>query len=455
MATIDGTRVEELSASFSGTLLQPGDAGYEDARKVHNGLIDKRPALIARCRGAADVMAAVRLARETDLEISVRGGGHSVAGRAVADGVLMIDLAEMKGIHVDPQARTLRAQGGAIWWEVNRETALHGLATTGGFISTTGIAGYTLGGGLGWLMSNYGLAADNLLSAEIATASGEVLQPSATEHADLFWAIRGGGGNFGVATSFEYQLHPVSMVFGGLIAYPFDAAPEVLRFFRDFTASASDDATLVAGLVHAPDGSGIKLAALLVLHTGSLEDAEAELKPVLGFGAPVLSQVGPVPYPAMCTILDDGYPRGAINYWKSTFLRGLTDEVLDALVASFAEAPPPMNAIVVEHFHGEVTRVPMLSTAVPHRDESYNVLIPGEWMDPADTETNVAWVRDTYAALRPHSADRRWLNYFSDDDGTDAVQAAYGPNYERLAQIKRTYDPDNIFHLNHNIEPAR
>ncbi|TML21119.1 MAG: FAD-binding oxidoreductase [Actinobacteria bacterium] len=454
VTALDTERIEAVSATLSGALFLPGHEHYDAARQVHNGLIDKRPALIARCLGTADVVAAIELAHETGLEISVRGGGHSVAGRAVAEGGLMIDLAEMKGIHVDPVARTARAQGGVIWRELNREAAVHGLATTGGAISTTGIAGFTLGGGLGWLMSKYGLATDNLLSAEIVTATGEVLQPSANEHSDLFWAIRGGGGNFGVATSFEYRLHPVSTVFGGLIAYPFDSAPDVLRLFREFTATASDDASMFAGLVHAPDGSGVKLSALLLCHTGTLEDAEAEFKPVLEFGSPVMTHVGAIPYPAMNMLLDEGYPKGALNYWKSTFIRALEDDALDALVASFAECPSPMDAIVIEHFHGEVTRIPAAETAVPHRTESYNVLIPGEWIDPADTDGNIAWVRETYAALQPYSADRRWLNYFADDDGADAVRAAYGPNFERLVEIKKRYDPDNVFHLNHNIEPG-
>jgi FAD/FMN-containing dehydrogenase len=452
--TIDAERIEEISATCSGALFLPGDERYELARRVHNGLIDKRPALIARCLGTADVVAAVELAREAGLEISVRGGGHNVAGRAVADGGLMIDLAEMKGIHVDPVARTVRAQGGVTWRELNREAALHGLATTGGAISTTGIAGFTLGGGLGWLMSKYGLAADNLLSAEIVTAKGEVLHPSANEHPDLFWALRGGGGNFGVVTSFEFRLHPLSTIFGGLIAHPLDAAPEVLRFFREFTANASDDATLFGALVHAPDGSGHKLAAMIVCHTGTIEEAESELASVLGFGSPLVKEVGPMPYPVLNTLIDDGYPKGALNYWKSTFIRGLDDELIDAMIPAFAECPSPLGAILFEHLHGEVTRVPVLNTPVPHRETSYNVLIPGEWMDPADTEKNIAWVRDTYEKLEPYSAQRRWLNYFSDDDGADAVRLAYGPNYDRLVEVKRKYDPENVFHLNHNIAPG-
>jgi FAD/FMN-containing dehydrogenase len=453
VAQLDAERIAKISAGLSGALLLPGDERYDLARQIHNGLIDKRPALIARCLGTADVVAAIELAREAGLEVSIRGGGHNVAGRAVAEGGLMIDLAEMKGIHVDPVARTVRAQGGVTWAELNREAGLHGLATTGGTISTTGIAGYTLGGGLGWLMSKYGLASDNLLSAEIVTASGEVLHPSADEHPDLFWALRGGGGNFGVVTSFEFRVHPVSTVFGGLIAHSFEAARDVLAVYRDVSGNASDDASLFAGLVHAPDGSGAKLVAVLVFHLGSPEEAEAELQPMLEFGSPLLKEVGPMPYPVMNTLLDDAYPKDALNYWKSTFVPGLEDDVVDALVGSFAEAPPPMNAIVIEHFHGEVTRVPVLDTAVPHRETSYNILIPGEWMNPADTEKNIAWVRSTYSALEPHSANRRWLNYLGDDDGVDAIQVAYGPNYDRLVEVKRKYDPENVFHLNHNIEP--
>jgi FAD/FMN-containing dehydrogenase len=453
VAALDAERIAEISAGLSGALILPGDERYDLARQIHNGLIDKRPAVIARCRGTADVVAALELAREAGLEVSIRGGGHNVAGRAVADGGLMIDLAEMKGIHVDPVARTARAQGGVNWAELNREAALHGLATTGGTISTTGIAGYTLGGGLGWLMSKYGLASDNLLSAEIVTASGDVLHASADEQPDLFWALRGGGGNFGVVTSFEYRLHPVSTIFGGLIAHPFEAARDVLAVYRDVSGNASDDASLFAGLVHAPDGSGAKLVAVLVFHLGPPEEAEAELKPMLEFGSPLLKEVGPMPYPVMNTLLDDAYPKDALNYWKSTFVPGLEDDVVEALIGSFAEAPPPMNAIVVEHFHGEVTRVPVLDTAVPHREASYNILIPGEWMDPAETEKNIAWVRSTYSALEPLSANRRWLNYLGDDDGADAIRIAYGPNYERLVEVKRRYDPENVFHLNHNIEP--
>jgi FAD/FMN-containing dehydrogenase len=450
---LDAERVEALSGTFSGKLLQLGDL-YEEARRVHNGLIDRRPALIARCQGTADVVDAVRLARDSGLEISVRGGGHSVAGRAVTEGGLMIDLSQMKGIRIDPGARTARAQAGVLWRELNREAAVHGLATTGGAISTTGIAGYTLGGGLGWLMSKYGLAADNLLAVELVTSTGEVLDVTNESYPDLFWALQGGGGNFGIAASFEYRLHPVDTIFGGLVAHPYESAKEVLTLFRDFTATLSDDASMFAGLVHAPDGSGMKLAAFLLFHTGELEQAQADFEPILSFGTPVMAHVGPMPYPVMNTLLDDGYPKGALNYWKSTFVSSLEDEAIDSLIAAFADCPSPMGAIVFEHFHGAVTRMGISDTAVPHREESLNVLIPSVWMDPADTQTNIAWTRETFAILEPYLAGRRWLNYFDDDDARDAVRAAYGPNYDRLSQVKRQYDPDNVFHLNHNIEPA-
>src|SRR5215470_1315577 len=287
----------ELARGFSGQVLRPEDPDYDDARKVHNGLVDKRPVLIARCRGIADVVDAVKFARTHDLEIAVRGGGHNVAGRATVEGGVMIDLILMKGIHVDPGERLARAQGGTTWADLNRETQLHGLAVTGGVVSTTGIAGLTLGGGIGWLMGKYGLALDNLQSVELVTAEGKVLRANAEEHPDLFWAVRGGGGNFGVATSFEYRLFPVGpMVVGGLIAYPLECAREMLRFYRDFTASLPDEHTIAATLVHAPDGSGTKLAAMVACHCGSLAEGEAATRPLKEFGAPVIAALGAMPY---------------------------------------------------------------------------------------------------------------------------------------------------------------
>jgi FAD/FMN-containing dehydrogenase len=453
-ATIDADRVDAFSVSISGTVLQPGEDHYEVARRVHNGLIDKRPALIARCRGLADVSAAVDFARETGLEISIRGGGHNIAGRSVTDGGLMIDLAEMKGMYVDPEARTIRAQGGVIWSEFNRETAVHGLAVTGGAISTTGIAGLTLGGGLGWLMGIHGLAADNLLSVELVNADGTVLNVTAESDPDLFWALRGGGGNFGVATSLEYRLHPLSEVVGGLVAHPFEAARDVLRFYREFTQSVPDELTVFGGLVYAPGSSDLRLAALVVCHAGPAEQAQKDLAPLREFGQPLMVELGPMPYAVMNTLLDDGFPRGALNYWKSSFVESLDDELIDLAIERFETTPSPLNAMLFEHFHGAVTRVGVSDTAVPHREVGYNLVMPSVWLDAADTEANIAWTRATFDLFSPYFAERRWLNYFSDDDGADAVRAAYGPNYDRLVELKRRYDPENAFHLNHNIDPV-
>jgi FAD/FMN-containing dehydrogenase len=451
--TLDSALVADLASEVYGSVLGPQDAGYDAARAVHNGLIDRKPALIVRCRTTNDVVAALGLARRVGLEISIRGGGHNVAGRAVTEGGVMIDLAEMKRIAIDPDEATATAEGGVIWGELNDAAAEHGLAVTGGAVSGTGVAGYTLGGGLGWLMAKYGLAADNLLAVELVTAEGDVLRADAASHSDLFWALRGGGGNFGVATSFTYRLHPVQTVVGGLIAHPIDAAPALLRFYRDAVADVSDDLTVFAGLVHAPDGSGAKLAALVVFHTGGADDAERELEPFTAWGSPLLVEVGSMPYPVMNTLLDAGFPAGALNYWLSSFTRGLPDELIDLAAERFASVPSPMTAILFEHFHGAVTRVGATETAVPHREQGWNLLIPSVWIDPSDSEANIAWSRDTFAAMRPHFGEGRWLNYLGDDQAEDAIRAAYGPNFERLREVKRRYDPDNVFHLNHNIAP--
>jgi len=451
--TLDNQLLDELQGRVTGSVLAPDDAGYDAARAVHNGLVDRRPALIVRARSARDVVAALAFARSGGFEVSVRGGGHNVAGRAVTHGGVMIDLAEMKKITVDRRQGTATAQGGVTWNELNEAAARYGLAVTGGAISTTGIAGYTLGGGLGWLLGKYGLACDNLEAVELVTAAGDVLQVDAASHPDLLWALRGGGGNFGVATSFTYRLHPLSTVTGGLIAHPIDAAPDLLRFYRDAVADVSDDLTVFAGLVHAPDGSGAKLAGLVVCHAGDPDAAARELAPFLSFGSPVMTEVGPMPYPQMNTLLDDGYPMGSLNYWLSSFTRGLPDALINAAVERFASVPSTMTAILFEHFHGAVTRLAPTDTAVPHREPGWNFLIPSVWTDPDATEANIRWTRETYAALAPHLAAGRWLNYLGDDQADDAVRAAYGPNYDRLRDIKRRYDPANVFHLNHNIAP--
>jgi FAD/FMN-containing dehydrogenase len=446
--------VGELGAAFGGRLLQPTDGAYDEARRVHNGLIDKRPALIAQCRGVADIVDAVQLARRLKLEVAVRGGGHSVAGRSTIDGGVMIDLSLMKGIHVDSKARTARAQGGLTWNEFNRETQLHGLATTGGVVSTTGIAGLTLGGGLGWLMGKHALALDNLLSVDLVLADGRILTVSKDDHTDLFWGLRGGGGNFGVAASLEYRLHPVGpIVTGGLIAYPFSAAWDVFRFFRDVTASLSDEFTVFAGLIHAPDGSGTKLAAIVLCHCGPLGAGESAAGPIKKFGAPVMDVIGPMPYSQVNAMLDAAYPRGALNYWKSNFLSSLSDEAIRTMVDCFAKCPTPMGQMLLEHFHGAVTRVGVTDTAFPHRAPGYNLIVLSEWMDAKDNNACTAWARDSYTAMQPFMGSGRYVNYLGDDEAGDVVAAAYGPNHRRLQQVKAKYDPENFFHMNQNIRP--
>jgi FAD/FMN-containing dehydrogenase len=444
----------DFAGRFTGQLLQPADAGYDEARSVHNGIIDKRPALIARCRNTADVVDAVNLARDAGLEVAVKGGGHNVAGRAAIDGGLLIDLSLMKGIHVDPLSRMARVQGGATWSEYNRETQLHGLASTGGVISTTGVAGLTLGGGLGWLLGKHGLAIDNLRSVQMVTADGRVLTANAHENADLFWAVRGGGGNFGIATSFAFAVHPVGpIVTGGLVAHPFERAVDTLRFFREVIASLPDELTLYAGFIHAPDGSNNKLAGVIACHCGPLADGEAAVRPIKAFGPPVMDALGPVPYTAVNSMLDAYYPKGALNYWKSCVLATLNDGAIDTLIDCYARVPSPMAAIIIEHIHGAATRVGVSDTAFPYRSAGCNLLFLTQWTNPADTSACVEWTRASYRAMQPFMSTWRYVNYVSDDETPGVAAEAYGPNYARLRQLKTKYDPTNFFHMNQNIKP--
>ena len=445
--------LDQIAHAFTGQLLQPSDAAYDDRRSVHNGLIDKHPAVIACCHGVADVVDAVRLARELGLEASVRGGGHNVAGRATIDQGLMIDLSPMKGIHVDVAARTARAEGGVLWKELNRETQLHGLATTGGVVGTTGIAGLTLGGGLGWLMPKYGLALDNLRSADIVVADGRVLRASADENPDLFWAIRGGGGNFGIAASLEFAVHQVGpIITGGVVAHPLARAFDVLRFFRDTCASLPDEVMLLAGLQTAPDGSNAKMIGLVAGHCGPVAQGEAALRPLKAFGPPVMDAMGPIPYTALNGMLDPAFPKGALNYWKAQFLTDLSDEAIRTIVAGFQECPSPMSNIVIEHFHGAASRIPVTATACALRVTGFNVVIASQWQDPRETERGIKWARETFASLAPYLAPTRYVNYL-EDDAADAAAVAYGPNLARLREIKTKYDPENFFKQNVNILP--
>ena len=451
MTSLNQASIVDLSARFLGVLLRPDQSGYDEVRRVHNGMIDRRPALIAGCLGNADIVDAVNFARTHGLELAVRGGGHNVAGRAVCDDGLMLDMSLMKGIHVDPVRRTARAQGGVTWREFNRETQAHGLATTGGVISTTGIAGLTLGGGLGWLMAKHGLAMDNLVSAEVVTASGDIVRASKEENADLFWGLQGGGGNFGAVSWLEYRLHPVGTVTSGLIAHPFDRARDVLKFFREITSGLPDDLTIFGGLLHAPDGA--QIAVMIVCHCGPLAEAETALEPIKKFGSPILDSVGPTSYEETNKMLDAGFPRGALNYWKSNFMKELSDQAIDTLISQFAACPSPMSGLLLEHIHGAATRVDVSETAFPHRREGYNFLVVSEWLDPADNARNIAWARESYDLMLPYFSRGRYVNYLGEDEGEDAVAAAYGPNYQRLRTLKAKYDPTNLFHLNQNIRP--
>lgn len=443
-----------LDSMFSGALLTADDAGYDEHRRVHNGLIDRRPAVIARCLSTADAAAAVRFAREHGLEVAVRGGGHNVAGRATIDDGILIDLSPMKTVEVDPERRIAVAAGGATWAVFNEATQRHGLATTGGAISSTGVGGLTLGGGWGWLQGKYGLSLDNLLGVEMVLADGSVVKASDEQNPDLFWAVRGAGANFGVVTSLTFRLHPVGpTVVGGLVAHPFDRAGDVLRFYRDHVRDLPDELTLAAGVLHAGDGSGTKLVAILAGWCGSVADGEAAVRPLKEFGKPVMDALGPMQYSELNQMLDGGFPRGALNYWKSTFVRDISDETIDTIVEVFADCPTPMSGMLFERWHGAMRRVPPSATAYGLRDLGDNLLIVSEWMDPAQTNSGIAWARDAYAALASFRAAGGYLNYLGDDSTPDEVAAAYGPNLPRLRELKAKYDPENFFHMNQNIRP--
>jgi FAD/FMN-containing dehydrogenase len=449
---LEDTVVEAFKASLRGALLRPGDVGYEDTRKIHNGMIDRRPALITCCAGVADVLTGVRFAREHDLLVSVRGGGHGMPGFAVCEGGLMLDLSGMKSVHVDPHHRTVRAEAGVTWGEFDHETQAFGLATTGGVVGSTGIAGLTLGGGHGFLMRRYGLACDNLLSVDVVTADGRWLCASATEHAELFWGLRGGGGNFGVVTSFDYRLHPLETMLAGMVIYPMAQAKAFLKRYREVTSTAPDELGSLVALGTLPDGT--QAAVLLVGYSGPIADGEKLLRPLREFGPPLADQVSPSPYMALQGISEHFNPRGYRNYLKTNYLRELSDDAIDILVERYASVPAPFSHIVVEHMGGAVSRMDRQATAYNYRDAQYNFLIVGMWADPAQDARAIPWVRSLWQALQPFSSGNIYVNYES-DVGVDRVQAAYGAaKYDRLVALKNTYDPTNFFRLNANIKPT-
>jgi FAD/FMN-containing dehydrogenase len=451
--TLDDDTVQDFTASLRGKVLRPTEEGYDETRKIHNGMIDRRPTLIARCAGVADVIASVQFARDQQLLVSVRCGGHSVPGFSVSDGGLMIDLSRMRGVRVDAVRQTVRAEGGVTWGDFDHETQAFGLAATGGVARPTGIAGLTLGGGHGFIMRKYGLACDNLLSVDLVTAEGNLLTASADEHADLFWGLRGGGGNFGVATSFEYRLHEVGPVLGGMLIYPLARAKEIFRIYRDVTSVAPDELFMHAILATLPDGT--QAVALLVCYAGPVAEGERLLSPLRASGLLLDDQVGPMPYIALQSIVENFNPPGMRNYWKSDFLTQLSDDAIDLMVEEYPSVPAPHTHVVIEQMGGAVSQIGEDETAVSHRNAPYNAIIVGMWADPAEDEQTIAWVRRLWEALRPFSSGGVYVNYMMGNEGEDRVRAAYGPEkYERLVALKNKYDPTNLFRLNQNITPT-
>ena len=454
--------IERLADLVEGPVIGPDDAAYDEARAIWNGAIDRRPACIARCTGVADVVAAVRFARERDLLASVRSGGHGVGGHASCDGGLVIDLSPMKGIRVDPVTRTARAQAGVLWGELDRETQLFGLATVGGIVTHTGIAGLTLGGGIGWLMRKHGATVDNLLSADVVTAQGELLTASEAENADLFWAIRGGGGNFGIVTSFEYRLHAVGpIVLAGPVFHLLEDAPDVLRFYREFIAAAPDELTTIFELSVAPPAPflpeevhGKQVVMVGACYAGSPDRGAEIVRPLKQFGRPIVDLLEPRPYRSLQSMFDPMVPHGWHRYWKSVELPPLTDMAIDTLVEHAPAVTSPKSYCIVFQLGGALARVGEGKTAFSQRDAAHNVNINAVWTeDDPDGERHVAWAQDFFDAMHPHSGERVYVNFLGEEGGSRVRQAYGARNYERLVELKRAYDPTNFFRLNQNIVP--
>jgi FAD binding domain/Berberine and berberine like len=455
--------IDSLQERFHGEIIRPSDAGYDHARTIWNAMIDKYPALIARCTNSDDVIEAVNFARDNNLLLSVRGSGHNVAGNAVNDGGLMIDLSLMKGIHVDPESGAASAQPGVTFGEMDRATQPYGLAAPGGIVSETGIAGLTLGGGFGWLTRKYGFTCDNLISAKVVTANGELLTASASENPDLFWGIRGGGGNFGIVTSFEYQLQPVGPeVLAGMAIYPLDAAGDVLRFFRGYTASTPDELGALAVFLLAPPAPflpqelhGKPVLAIIVCYIGDVEEGERVVQPLRDFGPPVFDGIMPKPFAAHNSSLDAGQPVGMNYYWKSEYATEIADDAIETLVAFAAKMTSPYSRLAVFQLGGAIQRYDEQAMAVSHRNAEYIFAINTGWADPQDTEKQTQWTRDLWTAIRPFSSGGVYVNFLSADDGEDRVRAAYGATkFERLVRLKSKYDPQNLFRMNKNIKPV-
>ena len=463
MATVplERTTIESFSEQLRGNVLQPGDEGYDEARTVWNAMIDKDPLLIAQCTGAADVMVSVNFARDLNMPLAVKGGGHNVAGKAVCDDGLVVDLSPMDAVRVNPDTQTARVQGGVTMAGLDHETQAHGLAVPGGIISTTGVAGLTLGGGWGRLARKYGLTIDNLRSADVVTAKGELVHASENENPDLFWALRGGGGNFGVVTSFEFNLHEVGPeIAGGSLAYAHEDAAEALRFYREFAATAPDAVSVYSALVPTPPQApfpeeiwGETILVFRLFYAGDMAEGKEALQPMLEFGDPVVQSFEQMPYTAYQQISDELYPKGHRYYWKSNNFDGLPDGLIDRLVAHTEAPPTPFSHIFMEHLGGEISRVDPEETAYLHRDPLFAITVSPVWTDPSDDEEMIEWARAVYRDLEEYASDGVYVNVLS-DEGDERVREAYGEHFDRLREIKNEWDPENLFSVNQNIEPT-
>jgi FAD/FMN-containing dehydrogenase len=452
--------IDELREQVRAPVISADDAGYDDARGVHNGMFDRRPKVIVRAEQVADVVAAVNFARDAGLDLSVKGGGHSAPGFGTNEDGVVIDLSLMRHVHVDPRTRTALAGGGATWGDFNYATHAYGLATTGGIVSTTGIGGLTLGGGIGYLTRGYGLSIDNLVAAEVVTADGQVLTATEDENADLFWALRGGGGNFGVVTTFGFQLHPIKDVYVGLFFYEIDQAGTLLRFFREFIKDADEAYGAFPAFQIAPplpfipeNRHGDTFCAAIVHWAGPLDQGESAMKPFRDLAPVVAEMVGPMPYPALNSAFDPIFPKGIRSYWKGNFVTELTDAAIEQHLTYGPRVPEVSATMHLYPINGACHRVGANDTAFAYRDATFATVIVAAWQDPQRDAERIQWVRDYYNGTAPHSEAGGYVNFMADDDQT-RVQDNYGPNYKRLTEIKRTYDPDNLFHLNQNIAPA-